>query len=92
MSDWMKKVVEDSGKKIAGSDIYCVIYTESFMKNPRCALELGLALLMNKPIRLLVQKGTPVGASLRKVADRIEEYIGPDDLKAATKRLLIDED
>jgi hypothetical protein len=63
-----KEKTKEMADKLEESTVYTGIFTENFKKDPTCALQLGLAILMNKPILLLVQEGVSVPAALAKVA------------------------
>jgi len=75
---WMEQVAKSSGKRIEESHIYMSLVTDGYKEDPKCALELGIALLLDKPIALMVCKGTQVPENLKKVAKAIE-YFDPDD-------------
>jgi hypothetical protein len=78
-------------KDVDDSEVMLAICTENWLKNPLCWAQVGYALLMDKPIRLLVKEGTPIPAALRRAADRIETFVSVEDMELATKRLLADE-
>lgn len=69
---WLADAGKDSGEKIANSAAFIGIGTTNYMENPLCALQLGLAILMDKPIYMIVDKSRPVPKALVKVADCIE--------------------
>ena len=54
--------------KIENSDLYAGVVTNSFMKDPACVLQLGYALLMGKPILLIVDKSVTIPPNLVRVA------------------------
>lgn len=87
---WLKQVAEMNGKKIRDCPLYMSLVTENFLKDPKCALELGLALLMDKPIALIVIKGTKIPENLKKVAKAIEVFDPDDDqgMQRAAKALM----
>lgn len=88
MSEWMRQVVKRSGEKILNSEIYLSLFTKNFKEDPQCLLELGIAIMLDKPITLLVKDGASVPENLKKICVAIEYFKGPDDLDAATKRLM----
>lgn len=75
-------------KKIADSDIFLSLVTENYLKNGQAALEIGLAIFLDKPIRLLVREGTKISNNLVKVAEKIEYFRAEDDIQIAAGRLL----
>lgn len=58
----------------------CIITSKSF-KDDLCATQIGLAILNNRPIFLLIKKGTLVPDNLLKIASQCEFF--EDDLKSA---------
>ena len=84
----MKEVAKRSGEKIINSELYVSIFTQNFIENPQCCLEFGIAMMLDKPITLLVKEGTAIPENVRRAAKAIEFYKGPDDIEAATKRLM----
>lgn len=88
--DFLKKAVKENAEKIADSQIFCCIISDAYLNNPYCAMQLGLAILLDKPIRLLVKRGVKLPQALEKIADKIEYIANPDDTYAAAKRLLGD--
>lgn len=70
--DWLSRAAKGSGEKLAESAMYAGIVTTDFMKDPLCALQLGLAILMDKPIILIADKAVKIPESLVKIAKVIE--------------------
>jgi len=56
---------------LAGSPVMASIVSESFLKSPICMLQIGAAILMDKPIALIVLDDVAVSRKLRGVADRV---------------------
>lgn len=69
------------------SNIYAGIVSPGFLTDPACALQLGFAILNNKPIFLLVDKDLTIPESLVKVAKGIEriDRDKPGDVERAAK-------
>jgi hypothetical protein len=79
----------ESAEKIASSHVFMSIFSQSFKKDPVCCLQLGLALLMDKPIGLLVMTGVEVPDNMLMVAT--VEYVqdhSKQALESATQNLL----
>ena len=83
MSNYYERLAE----KLLQSKIYMALVTKNFLKDERCALEIGLAVLLDKPIYLVVKEGTSIPENLKKIAQKIEYYRGPDDIGLAAKKL-----
>lgn len=88
--DWLKRAAEDSGAKIADSALFTGIMTESFMRDPLCALQLGYAILMDKPIVLIVDQNVQVPGALVRAAKQIEkvDLKNEADYKRAFKSIM----
>ncbi len=86
----LKVIVKSSGEKILDCEIFCSILNQNFLLNPQTILEIGIALLHDKPIGLLVMTGTEVSEHLKKIAFGIEYFAKdtPQEMHDATKRLL----
>ena len=87
---WMKRVSERSGEGIKNSEVYMGVASMDYMKEPQCALELGIAIMLDKPIALLVMEGVKIPENLRKVAVAVETC-DPDNgesVTAASMRLM----
>lgn len=82
--------VKRNALKIGKSDIFISIVTQSYLDSPYCAMQLGLAIILDKPIRLLVKEGTKLPKSLEKICERIEYYSNPDDIGLVSNKLLDD--
>ena len=79
---------EQIAAKLLKSDIYLALVTNNFLKSSKCATEIGLAILLDKPISLAVQEGTYIPEKLKRIADYIEYYKGPDDIGLTAHKLV----
>lgn len=83
--EFVAKEVENISK----SDVFVSLVTENYLKGDcKCALEIGLAILLNKPIRLLVKEGTCVPDNLKKVAEKIAYYKSEEDIAIVGEKLI----
>ncbi len=92
-SDNLKRIARENFTAIGQSDVFCVLFNESMVQEVIPLLQMGLAVYLDKPMKVLVEKGVQVPINLRAMATGIEEY-DPDDpasLKAAQERLFRDE-
>lgn len=87
---WLKIAAERSFPKIDESAHFLSLYTEGYSRDPLCMLQLGYAIVMDKPLYFLVQRGATMPKALHRVASGIEYYNKNDkaDLEAATTRLM----
>jgi hypothetical protein len=88
-NEWLAKAAKASGDKIADSSIFASLVTKNFLKSPLCALQLGLAILMDKPILLIVDKDEKISPALVKIARQIErvDFNNQSDLARISKAI-----
>jgi hypothetical protein len=82
------ELTEDCVKQMDDCGCFLGVYTESFKDDPLCALQLGVAILKEKPIGVIALKGAHVPEKLKKIADFTERQNSADDLKETTTRLM----
>lgn len=90
--EWQSRLQENV-KKISESAIFCGMLNGKF-DDPLQVMQFGLAIFMDKPIYLLVNKGTPIPENLRKLAKGIEvvDYDNTEEMAEAVKRITEGED
>lgn len=87
---WLDIVAKASLKGIDDSDNFMGIYTAKYVNDPVCLMQLGYAIVTNKPIFLIAEEGVHIPDRLRAVAEGIEVFKKGDDdedFKAAAARL-----
>lgn len=89
---WLQHVTDDSGSKIRDSHIFISLFTAGYEREPQCALQLGIAVMLDKPIYIAAPTGTKIPENIKRLARKIEFFDpnSPDNLKDATKRLFQD--
>ncbi len=86
-----EEFIKQEFEKVSSSNVFVSVVTNHYLAdNGKCALEMGFAVLLDKPIRLLVREGTILPKNLQKIAERIEYFKAEDDIGIAGKRLLSD--
>ncbi len=87
---WLEETARRNLPNVEASRIFLPLYTKSYAKDPQCALQFGYAVLMGKPIFLLVEKGQEIPDTVKAVAKGIEYFVKEDrgSLEAATNRML----
>ena len=87
---WLRKVAESSGEGIEKSKIFLSIFSKSYKEEPECALQLGIAVLLDKPIYLVVPHGVEIPENIKRLAKGFEyfEFGNEESLKAATLKLI----
>lgn len=86
--EWMDRVAKDLKPRIEGSNIVALV-TSTCLGEPHFAMQIGYAILLDKPIILLVDKTTKIPESLVRAAKRIERVDMSDkkDLERASKAI-----
>lgn len=87
----IESVYEENYRKIEESNIFLSLFNEKMGEEALPAMQLGIALLLGKPVYLLVKKGEVVPEKLRKIADRIEYYGDEAEMQEAVRRMLEDD-
>lgn len=85
---YCRAAVRRSLPGISESAIFLAILSQNYEKDALAVLQFGLAILLDKPIYLLVKRGTRLAENVRRLARGIEEFSGQDDVEFASKRLL----
>lgn len=89
LDKWLKNAVESSAEPMEKSAMFISIATKSYLKSPLCALQLGMAILMDKPIVLIVDKNEKMPEALVKIAKIIErvDFDNKADMSRAMKSI-----
>lgn len=93
---WSKHVINDLVPKLEGSGaVISIVPTDNSEGDVKFWVELGASIMLDKPLIIVVSKGQPVPAKLRKVADEVVEIeswedLGPDSglIQAAVVRVM----
>lgn len=87
---YLRQVAERSGANIEQSGAFLSILSGNYKSDPKAVLEFGIAVLLDKPIYLLIPEGTPIAENVKRLARGVAFFKkeDPDSLKAATERLL----
>jgi hypothetical protein len=86
----MEKWIVSTAQKMGSSAMCLMLFTEDYARGMDFLLQFALAVVMDKPIYLLVEEGVKVPEHVKRVASAIEFY-KPNDhqsMNAATTRLL----
>jgi hypothetical protein len=87
-NDYYRRVVARTFAKVESCGAFLSIVSRALNKDPQALLEIGMGVVLDKPIYLLVRRGDPVPENLRRLARAVEEFDSPEDLEFATKRLM----
>lgn len=71
MKRWLKAAVDSCGTQIEESDSFASIFTSNFRDSPLCALQLGIAIMLDKPIVILADHKEKIPKHLTKIAGLI---------------------
>ena len=84
--------VERTAKALKESAVCLSLFTDDYNKGIDAIIQFGLALMLDKPIYLIVAEGTEIPEKVKRVADGIR-YFKKDDLessKLAAAQLLLE--
>lgn len=84
---WLKRAQEGSEEKIKSSAVFMTLLSPG-KPDPLMALQLGLAILYNKPIAVLALQDQKIPESLRNLSFFCEEKVTMENIGAATTRLM----
>lgn len=87
---WDEAALARLHEMVADSSVFLSLFTENYKRDPTALVQLVFALMLEKPIYLLVPRGVPIPKGMRRVVDGIEEWdLGvQESLERATMRLL----
>lgn len=86
--DFLREAAERTFEKLTDSQCFVALFSEAYQRDPVALLQLGMAVVLDKPILLLVKQGVHIPENVRRLARAIEEYNTPDDAALATERLI----
>lgn len=101
LKDWLKSAVAATGDKIEESDSFASIFTSNYKESPMCALQLGIAILLDKPLVIIADHKEKIPKHLTKIAGLIHrvDLNDPKSMQGAglaiqefTKQLDIEEE
>lgn len=56
------------------TDIFLSIFTDNYLDDSRCLIELAMSIVLDKPMFLLIQKGTRLNQHFSRLIDGYEYY------------------
>jgi hypothetical protein len=84
VKDFLFRAEKDMFPAMKGSVMSLIIGSDK--PDAKLALEIGAAILFDKPLIVMVPRGRKVSAQLRRIADEIIDYDGLDDKTAKQVR------
>jgi hypothetical protein len=75
----LKKVARRSYEKIHDSAVFLGIFSGDYTRDPVCLIQFTLAVLMDKPLYLLIPKGHKPSKKLIRLLDGYEFYTNGDE-------------
>lgn len=88
INDAYKPAMDDTVEKIRATDTFVAMCNGTF-DDPLMLMQMGVAIFLDKPIMLVVNRDTPVPENLKKVAQKIEyaDWSDPEDMRGAIDRV-----
>lgn len=86
---WLANAAKGSASKIEGSQVFLSLFSGNVHKDPLAVLQLGYAVVLNKPLYLAVPIGTRVPEALLLLSRGVEFFDPNDrrDMERATRKL-----
>lgn len=63
--------ITKSCKGVKESSHFLSLFTDNYEKEPYCIIQMGYAVLLDKPIYLIVQEGRKIPENLKRLAKKI---------------------
>lgn len=82
-----QEYLKDLHEKLLHSGTYLGIFSDDFKENPKCLIEIGMAVMLDKPIYLFVPVGTSIPENMKRLARGIEYYTSEEDIPFLVERL-----
>jgi hypothetical protein len=70
----LKDALKRSVEGINQSDFFCSLFTKSVPEDPVAVLQIGLMLILDKPLFLLAPDDMPIPMNLKRLAINISRY------------------
>jgi len=86
----LKRYATRIGGGIENSKIFLSLFTKNYKEDPGCALQLGIAMMLDKPIGIMAEEGVVIPYKLAKVAEAIAWFKPGDEasMEESTKELM----
>lgn len=80
------RLAQEVRRAMDDSDAFTPLYSEGFARDAKCVMQLGMAVLSDKPMFILLQRGVALPAHVRRLAKRVIEFDkdDPDSIERAT--------
>ncbi len=75
-------------EQLDSSAVVMLVFTQNYGEDLKSCAELGMAMMMDKPILVLKHKDKEMNSTLKRVARDWEEWDDEESMHAATERLL----
>lgn len=87
--EFLKRIIDGSYQKIIDSNFFIGLLThEDAMKAPEVLLQFGIAVLHDKPIIVVAEKGVSVSKNLQKIATEITYYETEEDIQTNLEKAI----
>lgn len=83
MEDELKRIARYCGPKIENSKVFVSLVSKNYIDDPVCALQLGIAILLGKPLAVIAMDGAEIPETLRKIAFHVDQVENPTDAAAS---------
>jgi hypothetical protein len=74
IKEWAKKAVDRSLGPIGKSAVFLALSPDKMKDDPLPILQMGLAVLLDKPIIILAREGEPIPSNVQKIALEVVRF------------------
>ena len=85
--DELKEALRVNGKAVVNSYVYLGLYSEKWKDDPIPLLQMGLAIILDKPIAIISVRGAKIPEHLKKLAFAVDYANTAEDLKEVAERM-----
>lgn len=85
MEDELKRIAKSCGPKIENSKVFVSLVSKNYIEDPICALQLGIAILLGKPLAVIAIDGAEIPETLRKMAFHVDHVENAKEAAASVK-------
>ena len=87
MDEEQKEWMEKTFGQMSESVFFLALYTNNWLEDSGCLIQFALAILLDKPLFLLIEKGTKISKHLIRILEGYEFY-EPEDMESTKQASL----
>jgi len=76
--EWLLRIIDSKAHGIKNSKVFFCLYSKNYHLNPQSALELGIAMMLDKPIAVIAVDDQDIPNNIQKAAFLVERITAED--------------